>query len=136
MYAEMLADIPPDELADAVRRLITVSDFRPSVAEIRRAVVTGRENIPTDEQAAQQAKMLDEWAAQNLVPWGAQARPADHPEVHPLVLEAWHVVGPDAFGASFAKAFREGRAAYVADVAAKPMNVTALAPSATREVGS
>ncbi len=137
VYAEMLADIPPDELAHAVRRLITTSDFRPSVAEIRRAVITHRAALPSEEEAAAQCRLLDEWESGRIVPWGAQPEPPPPPEVHPLVLEAWHVAGPGAFAGVFARAYRDARDGWLHRTAGEPLyRPIGLDAAPVREVGS
>lgn len=122
VYLEMLADVPPDELTAAVRRLISTSDFRPSVAAIRTAVLDGRGVAPSPAEAAEQAAMLDEWAAARAVPWGAQEAPPAQPTVHPAVLDAWTAAGADAFPAVFLRAYREARQRYVDDLLALPLD--------------
>ncbi len=137
VYAEMLADVPPDELVAAVRHLIATSDFRPSVAEVRRTVLVARSGIPTPEQAAAQAEALDDWHRARAVPWGAQAEPPPAPDVHPLVLEAWRVAGPASLPAVFARSFREARDAWLHEAAARPIgDAPALGASEARELGS
>lgn len=112
VYGEFLADIPLDETIAAIRRLITTSEWRPSVAEIRRTVVEGRDPIPTAAEAAEQCELLDDFEARRRVPIGAQVPPV-RPQVHPAVLAAWETVGYDAMPASFARAYRDARAGFV-----------------------
>lgn len=137
VYAEMLADVPPDELLAAVRRLIATNDFRPSVAEVRRTVIVARAGIPTPEQAAEQAEALDAWNRAHAVPWGAQPEPPPPPDVHPLVREAWRVAGDAAIPAVFARAFREVRDAWIGEAASRPLTeAPALGASRSPELGS
>lgn len=122
VYAEMLADVPAGELEAALRRLLTTADFRPSVAEIRRSVVLARADVPTDEEAAAQAALLDSWAASAAVPWGAQAEPPPRPVVHPLVASAWSVAGPGSYPAVFARAYRDARSSWAEQTASRPLS--------------
>lgn len=120
LYGEFLADIPLDELEAAVRALITTSTWRPSIAEIRRAVLDRRQVVPTPELAAAQAAELDRWDRARQTPLGATGTILATPEVHPTVWAAWHAVGAQALPAVFAKAWRAERDAFLADVLAAP----------------
>ena len=64
LYAEMLADLPGDEVVAAVKRLIRRSPFLPSVAEIRREVAEEVLNLPTPAEAW---RMVNDAATQNLL---------------------------------------------------------------------
>lgn len=128
VYAEMLADAPPDELMAAVRRLIATSEYRPAVSVIRTAVIDARAVVPDETQAAAQRDALDVWEASRAVPWGAQAEPPERPEVHPAVLDAWTAVGADAYPAVFLRAFRDTRQRYIDDLLAKPLDSWAAKP--------
>lgn len=126
VYVEMLADIPPDELVVTIRNLIATADFRPSVAQIRRTVIESRGLIPTEGEAVEQKRDLDEWHDARMVPLGAQGRVLARPEVHPLVLEAWKVAGEDSYQSVFVKAFREQRERFVRATAVEKLNQVAI----------
>lgn len=122
LYFDMLADVPGGELTAALEGLARTSKWRPSIAEIRRAVLDARGVVPSGHEALLQAELLDAWEAQRSVPWGAQARPPERPEVHPTVLAAWTAVGADAIPAVFARAWREEREVFVVRVLSAPMD--------------
>lgn len=126
VYVEMLSDIPDDELAAAVRSLIGSEEWRPPVARIRRAVVEAREQLPAPAEATAGYEALEAWAQRSSVAWGAQPAPPEQPAVHPTVLAAWETVGSGAYPATFARAWRAERDAWIAERVAGPLDQQAL----------
>ena len=51
LYAELLSDLPEQEVAEACRRIIRRSMYLPSVAEIRREVMEARHDWPSPGEA-------------------------------------------------------------------------------------
>lgn len=126
VYAEQLADVEPAVLLDAVRSLTRTSEWRPSIATIRRHVADRMIGFPSPEEASAQAELLDEWEMRRSVPWGAQQELPSRPEVHPSVLMAWESVGPFPIAAVFARAWRESRERMLVEAVDATLAVAAL----------
>lgn len=105
-YVRLLADIPAGELAATVENLARSERFRPSPADVRRAVIVARGEIPTGESFAAQRDAAADWLIDLGIARGARAasRP---PDVHPAVLAAVREAGVDAPPGVTAKAYRD-----------------------------
>lgn len=92
-YRMMLADVPSGDLLRAVSAAVKTSEFRPSVAAIRREVLDARVSFPSADEAVSQAEEWSYFRQQSQFAGGSY-RPRK-PEVHPLVVKAWNEVGLD-----------------------------------------
>lgn len=119
---KLVADIPPDELLEAVYHLGRTTTWRPNAAAIRRTVVELRGVFPTLAEAGRQAKRYATKRA-DVASGGPQPL---YPFTHPVVADAVAAAGfdlttPDG-GPSFAKAYRETLDQRITEIIAGPLN--------------
>lgn len=85
VWARALADLPFEATQQAVLRLVRTRTFRPSIAEIRQAVLELVDQLPTAEEAWEEARR----AARTFSPYHGIL----HEWSHPLIERAARVVG-------------------------------------------
>jgi hypothetical protein len=85
LYIEGLADTDPDAAQRAVRRLIRTSEFRPSVAAVRREIAS--EALPGLAEALTQAEQWLRYRDAQQYVNGSGYKPV-RPEVHAAVRQA------------------------------------------------
>lgn len=90
MYLTGLADLDPDETQRAVVRLLRTEEYRPSVAMIRREVLSAE--LPELSEALVQAEALVRYREALRFVNGSGYRPVE-PEVHPVVAEICFALG-------------------------------------------
>lgn len=96
VYFDALKDIPARYLLAASKDHIAHSPYFPAIAELREAVGANPNPYPTEAEAIDQATQLLAHSEDVADQWGRTAswRPVgDRPEVHPLVEQAYELVG-------------------------------------------
>lgn len=88
LYLAHTADIGEDALAAAVDELIRSGDYFPTIRALRETAAEHALDLPTEAQALEQITARMDWARLD-----EHERPADPPEVHPLVRRALDLVG-------------------------------------------
>lgn len=86
IWSRALADLPFEAAQQAVLRLVRTHTFRPSIAEIRQAVLELVDPLPTTEEAWEEARN----AARTFSPYHGGVL---HEWSHPLIEQAARVVG-------------------------------------------
>lgn len=86
IWSRALADLPFEAAQQAVLRLVRTHKFRPSIAEIRQAVLELVDPLPTTEEAWEEARN----AARTFSPYHGGIL---HEWSHPLIEQAARVVG-------------------------------------------
>ena len=90
MYLTGLGDLDPTEAQRAVLRLLRTEEYRPSVARVRREVLSG--GLPEFTVALAQAEALLRYRDGLRYVNGSGYRPSE-PEVHPVVVEVCRGLG-------------------------------------------
>ena len=85
LYVEMLADLDGPTAICAVKRLLLTSEYRPTIATVRKAVE--REGFPPLPEAMQQARRLARYREQRRFANGSGYEPVP-PVVHDAVMRA------------------------------------------------
>jgi len=135
LYAEMLADLEGAETLHAVKALVLTreSEWYPTIAEIRRAVVAQREQLPPPDAAwAEVQRAISKWGRYRAPKW-----------THPAIDRAVDAIGwqaicdstePEILRAQFVKSFYTPIAAKWVE----QRNVESLlgpAPAPSRQLG-
>lgn len=94
LYLDGLSDLPGEAVQAAVRRLVRVEEYRPSVAAVRRCVAA--DGAPDVQEALRQAEMLLRWREQRR--FVNIERSAREPVVHVSVREICDGVRGRVFG--------------------------------------
>lgn len=120
VYARELADVPPEQLEQAVRVLIRTSEFFPTVRAVLETVAERALGLPTEAEALAQIERRTAWARAD-----EGDRPRQAPGVHALVLRAldhvggWHAYRsaekPGVIRGQFLRLYREIRSGAVRD---------------------
>jgi len=118
-YADGLADIPADKLFGAIATLGRTSEFRPTIAAIRRQVIEHSADVIDDATAAAQWGELDYWAEQRQWVSGLTK-----PAVDPVVEMAFRTVGMGARQDEFLRAYRNARKAWWQDMLQSDLSLT------------
>ena len=119
VYADGLADIPADKLFGAIATLGRTSEFRPTIAAIRRQVIEHSADVIDDATAAAQWGELDYWAEQRQWVSGLTK-----PAVDPVVEMAFRTVGMGARQDEFLRAYRNARKAWWQDMLQSDLSLT------------
>lgn len=126
LYARELADLPPGLLEEAVRDLIRTERWFPTIAAIRERTAERALALPEEAGALAQVEERMRWGRLD-----DSERPAEPPEVHPLVRAAVdHVGGFHAFRETqeaavlrgqFGRLYREMRARAIHEYVLEPL---------------
>lgn len=119
VYADGLADIPADKLFGAIATLGRTSEFRPTIAAIRRQVIEHSADVIDDATAAAQWGELDYWSEQRQWTFGLTK-----PAVDPVVEMAFRTVGMGARQEEFLRAYRNARKAWWQDMLQSDLSLT------------
>lgn len=106
VYLDGLKDLPMDSALAALRSLVRTSDFRPTVAEIRRETARslGQLPPPLDEalgQAAEWSRWIEQCQFQN-----GTGELGVRPVVHPLVMRVCDETSPNLSDPTWRHLFR------------------------------
>lgn len=132
VYMDGIGDLPYDDAQRAVRWLVRVCEFRPSVAEIRREVAQQAGLLPPSlEEALGQARRWAEWRAQRA--WSnGNGYESVQPATHDVVVKVCRGLSVDASDPTWVHVFR---AAYKEAVVGEERRVLAGDGLLSLEVG-